>query len=69
MSVQALADEITGAYALRRVIAPPSGREADWTIAAGYAVLAELQQRRHASGRRTVGRKVGYANKAVWRAL
>jgi len=69
MSVQTLADEIAGAYALRRVIATPSSREADWTIAAGYAVLAELQHRRRASGRTTVGRKVGYANKAVWRAL
>ena len=29
----------------------------------------ELSRRRQAEGRTVVGRKVGYANKAVWRAL
>src|SRR5262249_34904631 len=37
--------------------------------AAAYAVEAELARMRRASGHRTVGLKVGYANKAVWRAL
>ena len=34
-----------------------------------YAVEAELARRRRVSGHATVGRKVGYANKAMWRAL
>ena len=34
-----------------------------------YAVEAELVRLRSAAGHRTVGRKVGFANKAVWRAL
>ena len=36
---------------------------------AAYAVEAELVRLRRASGRTTVGRKVGFANKALWRVL
>jgi 2-oxo-3-hexenedioate decarboxylase len=38
-------------------------------VADGYAVERELTRRRRAAGQSTVGRKVGYANKAMWRAL
>ena len=48
---------------------PPSARGIDWDLPAAYAVEAELRQRRVASGHRAVGRKVGYANKAVWRVF
>lgn len=66
----ALADEIAAAHASRRVIAvPPSSREGGFALPLAYAVEAELVRRRRASGRTTVGCKVGYANKAVWRAL
>ena len=37
--------------------------------ATAYAVEAELVALRRAAGHRTVGRKVGFANKAVWRVL
>jgi 2-oxo-3-hexenedioate decarboxylase len=36
---------------------------------AAYAAEAELTRRRRASGHASTGWKVGYANKAVWRAL
>jgi 2-oxo-3-hexenedioate decarboxylase len=70
IDVGALADELAGAYARRRVIpVPPSARDGGLDLAGAYAVEAELVRRRRASGRSTLGRKVGYANKAAWRVL
>jgi 2-oxo-3-hexenedioate decarboxylase len=49
---------------------PPSSRgDTGFDLAAAYAVEAELARMRRASGRTTVGRKVGFANKALWRVL
>ena len=65
----ALADELQQARATRRAdVVPPSARGA-FDLDAAYAVERELSRRRQAEGRAVVGRKVGYANKAVWRAL
>lgn len=58
------------AYSSGQVITvPPSARDAGFDLPAAYAVEAELAQLRRASGRATVGRKVGFANKALWRVL
>lgn len=66
----ALAQEMLDAYAAGRSIAvPPSAREGGCDLDTGYAVEAELTRIRRAGGRRTVGRKIGLANRAVWRAL
>jgi 2-keto-4-pentenoate hydratase len=65
-----IARELTAAYANRQVWpVPPSSRDSDFDLSAAYAVEAELVRLRRAAGHATVGRKVGYANKAVWRAL
>ena len=65
-----MAQEVTSAYAHRQTLpAPFSAREAGFDLNVAYAVEAELVRRRRESGRRTVGRKAGYANKAMWRAL
>lgn len=65
-----LADEFVAARESRAAtVAPPSGRAGGFDLAAAYEVEAELVRRRLAAGRTTVGVKVGYANKAVWRAL
>ena len=65
-----LASEIADAYAHRRVIpVPPSARDIGFDLAAAYAVEGELVKRRRASGHKTVGLKVGFANKAMWRVL
>lgn len=71
VDVRALAEELRAAYAGTQFIidAPPSSRVPGFDLDAGYSVEAELVRMRRASGRTTVGRKVGYANKAVWRAL
>ncbi len=58
------------ACAGRQIIpAPPTSRDPGFDLAAAYAVEAELSRLRRASGRTTVGWKVGFANRAVWRAL
>ena len=67
--ITALATELVDAYASRRHLQPPSSRAGGLDLPAAYAVEAELTRRRRAEGRTTVGRKVGHANKAVWRAL
>src|SRR5438874_7302780 len=64
-----VARDIAAAYRDRREIAAPSSRDASFDVAAAYVVERELLRMRRASGRATVGRKVGYANKAMWRVL
>ena len=65
----ALAAELTAAYGQRRPVATPSSHDPAFDLAAGYAVESELLRLRIASGHAPVGRKVGYANKALWRVL
>lgn len=65
----ALAHEIADAYAHRRVINAPSSHDAAFDLAAAYRVEAALADLRRASGHAAVGRKVGFANKAMWRVL
>ena len=64
-----LAQEITDAYAKRKIISAPSTRDAGFDLGTAYAVEAEIAHARRTSGHQTVGWKVGYANKAMWRAL
>jgi 2-oxo-3-hexenedioate decarboxylase len=66
---QALANEIADTYARRVLTTAPTTREGGLDLPTAYAVEHELVHRRQAEGHRSVGRKVGFANKAVWRAL
>jgi len=67
---KSLERELSNAYTSRRSdVVPPSGRDVGIDLATAYAVNAEHVRERVAAGRRTVGVKVGYANKAMWRAL
>jgi 2-oxo-3-hexenedioate decarboxylase len=65
----ALARTIADAYARRTQIPPPSAGDPDFTLAAAYLTEATLAAARRADGHRTVGLKVGFANKAVWRMM
>ena len=68
--VNALAEELASAYATRRTVdVLPSSREGGLTLADAYAVEAELARLKRTAGHYAVGRKVGYANKAMWRVL
>ena len=70
MDITALALELRRAYADRQILQVPiSAREPGFDLDAAYAVAAELVRLRRADGRTTVGRKVGYASRGVWRAL
>jgi 2-oxo-3-hexenedioate decarboxylase len=64
-----LARELIAAYSSRQIVALPSGRDPAFDLTAAYAVENEIARLRRADGRAAVGRKVGYANKAIWRAL
>ena len=66
---RALAQELATAYATRSPTAAPSERDPSFDLTSAYAVESELARMRRASGHTSVGRKVGYANKAMWRVL
>jgi 2-oxo-3-hexenedioate decarboxylase len=65
----AVARELHDAYANRRLVPTPSSQDDRFDIAAAYAVERELARMRSQSGHTAVGRKVGFANKAMWRVL
>jgi 2-oxo-3-hexenedioate decarboxylase len=69
MLPERLATEFMGAHARRETVSPPSERQPGFDLAAGYAVEAELVRMRGAAGQRAVGRKVGYASRALWRVF
>src|SRR4051812_29557102 len=46
---------------------PPITADApDFSVADGYAVLADIEARRRAQGWRAVGRKIGFTNRTIW---
>jgi 2-keto-4-pentenoate hydratase len=66
----ALTRELMQAYTTGATVPqPPSARDPGFDMNAAYAVEAEFMRLRIASGHKTTGLKVGYANKAMWRAL
>jgi 2-keto-4-pentenoate hydratase len=66
---ETLARELLSAYETRaRVAVLPSARP-DFDLNMAYEVEAALKRFREAGGHKAVGRKVGYANKAMWRVL
>jgi 2-keto-4-pentenoate hydratase len=64
---KALAQELAAAYASRSPPAAPSERDPAFDLATAYAVESEFARMRRPGGRTTVGRKVGFANRAVLR--
>jgi 2-keto-4-pentenoate hydratase len=70
MDVKELARELLTAHANGQTLpASPSSRDASFSLATAYAVESEVVRLREAEGRTPVGLKVGFANKAMWRAL
>jgi 2-oxo-3-hexenedioate decarboxylase len=67
-SIEALAQELLESYERgQMVMVPPSARGFD--LNAAYEVEAMLKRFREARGHKAVGRKVGFANKAMLRLL
>ena len=69
VDIASLAEELTNAYATKTILPVPLSSREGFDLATAYAIEAELVRRRRAGGRKTVGRKVGFANKAMWRVL
>lgn len=67
--VEALVQELMSAYQTGEMVSVLPSSRPGFDLNAAYAVEARLKQLRESAGHRAVGRKVGYANKAVWRLL
>ena len=67
--MNAVATRLHDAYASRSVAEPPSSINPAFDLAAAYEVERQHAEDRRRQGYNTVGLKVGYANKVVWRAL
>ena len=63
-----LAQNLHAAWTSRTELPPPTS-QGEFDIDMAYATEGELLRLRKAEGRVSVGRKVGFANKAVWRIL
>jgi 2-oxo-3-hexenedioate decarboxylase len=70
LDVASLARELFAAQDARSPVpSPPTARDPHFDLSAAYAVEAEIVRLGRARGRRPVGRKVGFANRALWRVL
>lgn len=67
--IETLASELFSAYEAGQMVAIPPSARPGFDLNKAYAVESMLKKFREAQGHKAVGRKVGYANKAMWRAL
>jgi len=65
----AIAQELIDAYEAGDLLPETLSSRQGFDLATAYAVEAELMRRRRAEGRSVVGRKVAFANPAVWPKL
>jgi 2-keto-4-pentenoate hydratase len=66
---EAIATELLSAYETGQMVPIPPSARPEFDLNMAYEVEAALKRSREANGHRAVGRKVGYANKAVWRVF
>lgn len=66
---EALAKELLSAFETGQMVDVPPSQRPGFDLNMAYEVEAMLKRSREASGHRAAGRKVGYANKAMWRVL
>ena len=67
--IEGLARELMSAYETGQGVATLPSARPDFDLDAAYAVESTLKQFREASGATAIGRKVGYANRAMWRVF
>src|SRR5579863_10704949 len=67
--VESLARELLSAQEADQMVPILPSARPGFDLDTAYAVEAALKRFREAAGHRAVGRKVGYANKAMWRVL
>jgi len=61
-----IADRLIEAYDTATTLPPITMAAPEFSVADGYAVLAEIEARRRAQGWRSVGRKIGFTNRTIW---
>jgi 2-keto-4-pentenoate hydratase len=66
---EAIARELLSAYETGQMVSIPPSAGPEFDLSMAYEVEAALKRSREVAGRPAVGRKVGYANKAMWRVL
>lgn len=70
IDTRTLASELLAGYTGREHnMTPPSSLDPSFDVSAAYETEAEFKRLRELAGHGAVGRKVGYANKAMWRVL
>jgi 2-oxo-3-hexenedioate decarboxylase len=67
--IEAVARELFSAYETGQMVAVPPSARPGFDLNMAYAVESLLKKFREDQGHKAVGRKVGYANKAMLRAL
>ena len=67
--IENFARELMSAYETGQMVNVPPSERPGFDLDAAYKVEGMLKKFREAAGRRSVGQKVGYANKAMWRIL
>ncbi len=67
--VESLARELQSAHESGQMVASPPSERPGFDLDTAYDVEATLKRFREARGHKAVGRKVGYANKGMWRLL
>jgi 2-oxo-3-hexenedioate decarboxylase len=63
------AKRLRDAYASRSIVPAPSTQDRGFDLDTAYAIEREIARTERDAGHRTVGWKVGYANRADWNAL
>jgi 2-keto-4-pentenoate hydratase len=69
VDIESLARELESAGQRGEMVSRLPSSRPGFDLNSAYDVESTLKQRRVASGQNSVGRKVGYANKAMWRIL
>jgi 2-oxo-3-hexenedioate decarboxylase len=67
--IDEIARELNSAYETGKMVPILPSRHPGFDLNAAYAVELKLKHLREVNGHKAVGRKVGYANKAVWRVF
>jgi 2-keto-4-pentenoate hydratase len=67
--IDEIARELMFAYETGGKVATPPSQRPGFNLDAAYAVEGKLKRLREDSGHKAVGRKVGYANRAMWRVF
>jgi len=67
--IEILAGELLSAEKTGQMISVPFSSRPGFDLDSAYEVEAALKRSRETAGHKAVGRKVGYANKAMWRVL